>query len=131
MAYFSYVEYLSTPTSYIASNFMVPTWAKPVIPLCISAIIFPGPSIVSHILGLAAGYLMALGYLKYMIEPSSKAVLFIESKIAAAIDLIPDQIKYIREVDAIEIRKSVLSGPTTSTDLPLHEVEPNATTTQP
>lgn len=48
---------------------------------------------------------MAMGYLRLMIESSSKVVLFIESKIGFIIDLIPPQVKYIKEVDAIELRE--------------------------
>lgn len=110
---------------------MIPTWAKPLTLFFIASVVFPGPSILSHILGLAAGYLMALGYLKYLIEPSSKVVLLIEGKIAFLINLIPDQLKYIKEVDAIEIRTNAVSVPTTSTELPLHELPAGQSSSNP
>lgn len=105
-----------------ASNFMIPTWTKPIGAALVAAIILPGPSIISHVLGLAAGYLMAMGYLKYMIEPSSKVVLLIESKIGFLINVIPDEIKYIKEVEAVEIRKNVANALASSSDIPLYEV---------
>lgn len=100
---------------------MFPTWGKPIPVFVVVALILPGPSIFSHMFGLGAGYLMAMGYLRFMIEPPSKVVLFIENKIAFLIDLIPSEIRYIKEVEAIELRKNAFSG-MNSTELPLYEV---------
>lgn len=117
-----------------SASFMIPTWTKPFIVLVVTAIILPGSSFLGHLLGLGAGFLMAMGRLKFMIEPPSKIVLWIESKLSFAIALLPAQIKYIKEIDAIEIRKnnaaaggiastsSSVGNNSTSAGLPLHEV---------
>jgi hypothetical protein len=92
----------------------VPTWTIPLAPLIITAIILPGSSFIGHLLGLLAGYALAMKYLDPVIEPSTKAVEFIESKLSRLIDLIPSQIVYIREIQARELRASQFEGlPTT------------------
>lgn len=56
-------------------------------------------------LGLIAGWMMALGYLDVLIEPSSKVVLWIENKISRVIDLIPSSIvTFYREEGALDTR---------------------------
>lgn len=94
----------------------IPTWSLPFIPLVITAIIMPGSSFIGHTLGLLAGYALSMKYLDPLIEPSTKAVEFIETKLARLIDLIPPQITYIREVQARELRASQFD------DLPISEV---------
>lgn len=105
---------------------MIPTWTKPFIILVVTAVILPGSSFLGHLLGLCAGFLMAMGHLKFMIEPPSKVVLWIESKLAFLIALIPPQIRYIKEIDAIEIRKNSAIAPgatgASASGLPLHEI---------
>lgn len=85
---------------------VVPTWALPLVPLIITAIILPGSSFIGHLLGVLAGYALAMKYFDPVIEPSTKAVEFIESKLSRLIDMIPPQIAYIREVQARELRAS-------------------------
>ncbi len=99
----------------------------------------PGSSFIGHFLGLIVGYacklipslppakctsinifflfLGALGYLDKLIEPSSKVVEFIESKIEFVIALIPSQFKYYKEVQARETRFQPFSNPFVSRDV--------------
>lgn len=127
MAYFTHFEALNTPATYVTTNLTIPTWSKPFLVLIVTAIIIPTSSIVGHLLGIGAGFLLAMGRLNFMVEPPSKIVLWIENKLAPFIALIPNQIRYIREVDAIEIRKN---GPTSSTAIPMHEA-PSAASVAP
>lgn len=60
-----------------------------------------------------------MGKLKFMTDPPSKVVVFIESKIGFLINLIPRSIRYIKEVEAIEIRKTSTHAPQV---LPMSEI---------
>lgn len=62
-----------------------------------------------------------MGYLKFMTDPPSKVVLFIESKLNRLINLLPPQIRYIKETEGIELRKTTS---TTAHILPLSELAP-------
>ena len=84
---------------------------------------FPGPSFFIHLFALVAGYLLAMDYLKFMTDPSSKVVQYIEGKLDGVIDLIPPKIRYIKEADAIEIRREVVSASLPLYDLPRPETE--------
>lgn len=119
MAYYTYLESLNTPTTYISSNFMIPTWSKPFLVLFVTAIIMPGSSFLGHLLGIGSGFLFASGRIAFLIEPPTKIVLWIEGKLAPLIALIPKKVKYIKEVDAIELRKNAGSA---NVPLPLHEL---------
>jgi hypothetical protein len=120
-AYFAYKESLKTPTVYVSASLTFPTWGSPILPFIIVSVIFPGPSFFIHLFALIAGYLLAMDYLKFMTDPSSKVVQYIEGKLDAVIDLIPPKIRYIKEADAIEIRREVVSA-----NLPLYKrPEPN------
>lgn len=83
----------------------IPTVSKPVVLLLITSILVPGSSIIGHFLGVVAGWLLGMGKLRFMTDPSSRVVLFIEGKLDRLISLIPVQLRYIREADAIELRK--------------------------
>lgn len=95
--------------------------------LTATALLVPGSSIIGHLLGVFAGWLLALGKLKFMTDPPSKVVLFIESKLDRLIALIPAQVQYIKEVDAIELRKSAANA--SGNILPLAELAPTTTVT--
>lgn len=104
LGYFAYNDYKRVPTWHIANNMNLPTWSTPLILLAITTILVPGSSFIGHLLGLGAGYAMAMGYLDFMIEPSTKVVEFIESKLGRVISMIPPMFKYYREVAARETR---------------------------
>lgn len=69
-----------------------------------------------------------MGKLRFMTEPSSKVVLFIESKISFLIDMIPSQIRYIRETEGITLRKTSHQAPQV---LPMTEVPVSSAPPQP
>ncbi|CAN6617011.1 rhomboid-type serine protease 2 [Trichomonascus vanleenenianus] len=103
--FFTLKEYRSGQKVWkITNNSALPTWSMPVIALVVIAIIIPGSSFLGHLLGLLAGWAMEMGYMRALIEPSTKVVEFIETKLARAIALIPSQFKYITEVQARDIR---------------------------
>lgn len=56
-----------------------------------------------------------------MLEPPTKVVLFIEDKATFLIDMIPPEVRYTTEADAILIRSNTVTGPANA-GLPLHEV---------
>lgn len=57
-----------------------------------------------------------MDYLKFMTDPSSKVVQYIETKLDSVIDIIPPKIRYIKEADAVDIRREVASA-----SLPLYD----------
>jgi membrane associated rhomboid family serine protease len=116
MGYFTFLEQSAMPTTSITANFKIPTWTKPFIVLIVTAIILPGSSFLGHLLGLVFGFLLAMGKLKFMVEPPGKVILWIEKRIDFLIKLIPSQFHYVKEIDAIEIRKGEFQS------IPLHVV---------
>ncbi|QNP96897.1 YALIA101S01e02806g1_1 [Yarrowia lipolytica] len=105
MGYWAIRESSKQPTTQLAPNLVVPTWLLPIIYLVVIAIVIPSSSFIGHLLGLIAGWMMALGYLDVLIEPSSKVVLWIEKKISRVIDLIPSSIvTFYREEGALDTR---------------------------
>ncbi|CDO56157.1 similar to Saccharomyces cerevisiae YPL246C RBD2 Possible rhomboid protease [Geotrichum candidum] len=119
MGYFTYLEQSAMPTTSITGNFKIPTWTKPFIVLIVTAIILPGSSFLGHLLGLVFGFLLAMGKLKFMVEPPGKVILWIEKRIDFLIKLIQQKFYYVKEADAIEIRKGE------SQSIPLHAVGPS------
>lgn len=104
LGYYAYHDYRRVPVWHIANNFNLPTWATPLFALAITTILVPSSSFMGHVLGLGAGYAMALGYLDVLIEPSTKVVEWIESKLSQPISMIPAVFKYHREVSARDTR---------------------------
>lgn len=104
MGYWAIRESSKQPTTQLAPNLIVPTWVLPIIYLVVIAVIIPSSSFIGHLLGLVAGWAMALGYLDPLIEPSSKVVLWIENKISRGIDLIPSIVTFYREEGALDTR---------------------------
>ncbi|KAG5367937.1 Rhomboid protein 2 [Yarrowia sp. E02] len=104
MGYWAIRESSKQPTTQLAPNLVVPTWLLPIIYLVVIAIVIPSSSFIGHLLGLVAGWMMALGYLDVLIEPSSKVVLWIENKISKVIDLIPSIVTFYREEGALDTR---------------------------
>lgn len=119
MGYFTYLEQSAMPTTSVTADIKIPTWSKPFIVLIVTAIILPGSSFLGHLLGLIFGFMLAMGKLKFMVEPPGKVILWIEKRIDFLIKLIPAQFYYIKEVDAIEIRKSEFQS------IPLHTNGPS------
>lgn len=117
LAYFSYLEHQMRPVWQIHSSFQIPTYAIPVAPLLISMVFVPGTSFLGHLLGMGAGYALAMGYLNMLVEPSAAVVEKIEGYLARFISLIPADIKYILEEHAREIRANRSS----SSQLPTSE----------
>lgn len=68
------------------------------------AIFVPQSSFIGHLICLGFGWLLEMGYLDILFVKSTKVVEFIETKLAPAIELIPNKLKYITEVQAREIR---------------------------
>ncbi|ODQ82995.1 hypothetical protein BABINDRAFT_159473 [Babjeviella inositovora NRRL Y-12698] len=102
--FFAQRESVNRPHIHLFSNFVIPTIFSPLVPLVIITILFPsGASFIGHVAGLLAGYLLAFGYLKFMVPPS-KVIEFIESKVDFLINLIPSRIRYYRERDVKPIR---------------------------
>ncbi|AOA61253.1 GQ67_02139T0 [Komagataella phaffii] len=86
--YYSYLQSLSYPT-FKVQDYEIPTIATPFILLVASALIFPGSSFIGHLLGLLSGFALAKGYLKPLIEPSSKVISWLEERLEKYIDMIP------------------------------------------
>lgn len=106
MSYSAYQE--NQHTQYLNYKFQgrdisFPTLYLPFIFLVICLIIFPGSSFWGHLAGISTGYMLALGYLKFLFPPL-KVILFIEQKLSGLIDLIDGIVTYYREEDAINTR---------------------------
>ncbi|ANB14033.1 Rbd2p [Sugiyamaella lignohabitans] len=119
LGYFAYQDYRRTPLFNLSATHAIPTWSTPLVPLVMLAIFLPGSSFLGHLLGLLAGWAMALGYLDPLIEPSTKVVEWIEVKLARAIALIPSQFHFIGEVSARESRALARSDPLPTTETPV------------
>ncbi|KAK9470537.1 uncharacterized protein V1510DRAFT_383039 [Dipodascopsis tothii] len=63
MAYFAMKDYAIRPALYLTNTVSVPTYLMPVLTLAICTVVFPGSSLVGHVLGLAMGYAYALNKL--------------------------------------------------------------------
>ncbi|ODV83242.1 hypothetical protein CANARDRAFT_30181 [[Candida] arabinofermentans NRRL YB-2248] len=118
LTYFTYMrsqvqEFTKLPNT----NFEIPTNLTPFILLIIIGIIVPSSSFIGHLFGILAGFLLGFGYLKNFTNPPFKLILKIESKLENLIDLLPDEIHYIKEKDVADLRYKPLDS---NISLPLH-----------
>ncbi|GEQ72825.1 hypothetical protein JCM33374_g6513 [Metschnikowia sp. JCM 33374] len=119
LTYYCHKERESTPVLYRFTvsqrEIVIHTKYFPFINLIIIAVLVPSTSFFGHLAGIGAGYLLALGYLKFLYPPS-KVVLFIEGKLAPGINHLKKIVDFISEEDAVAER-GVSYTPLFSTDL--------------
>lgn len=118
MSFMAYKEHHSTPVIYTfkfqGSEMSIPTLYSPFIVLIVCMVLIPGSSFWGHLAGISSGYLLALGYIKFLYPPL-KVILFIERKLKAPIHLLRSLVVYYREEDAVE-QRGVGYNPILSTD---------------
>ncbi|CDK27026.1 unnamed protein product [Kuraishia capsulata CBS 1993] len=107
----------------ITSYLSLPQWAMPYAFILLLAIMVPNSSFVGHLLGMGTGYALRLGWLRFMVEPPSKVVEWIESKLQPVIGLIPGAIVYYKEAQMRDVRAEGLIAE--STVLPLAHLHPS------
>lgn len=127
-AYEAHRQSLVKPKINITSSVLIPTIYSPFVFLILCSVLAPGSSFMGHLFGIFAGYLLSLGYLTALVEPPSKVVQFIESKLDPLINLIPSNLKYYREIECKALRDEKLkTSHITSLDttiLPTHATIP-------
>lgn len=104
LAYFAWKQHEIHPKVMIANRIPMFTWASPLIPLVLSALIFPGSSLLGHVLGLAVGYAYGMGLINFLIEPSTNVVEWIEARITPVIAVLSFIVTWVTEVEARQLR---------------------------
>ncbi|PRT52869.1 Rhomboid protein 2 [Wickerhamiella sorbophila] len=104
LAYFAWKQHEVNPKITLAGRIPMLTWATPLIPLVLSAIVFPSSSLLGHVLGLLVGYAYGMGYINFLIEPSTNVVEWIESKITPVIAILSYIVTWVTEVEARQLR---------------------------
>lgn len=110
LAYFAWKQHEVHPKITLAGRIPMLTWATPLIPLVLSAIIFPGSSLLGHVLGLLIGYIYGMGFIDVLIEPSTNVVEWIESKITPVISFLSYIVTWVTEVEARQLRTQAVGN---------------------
>ncbi|KAF4121599.1 Rhomboid protein 2, partial [Geosmithia morbida] len=58
----------SNPYLVIATHH-IPTWITPLLMIFVVAVLMPGTSLLGHLCGVTVGYVVGLGYIKYLAPP--------------------------------------------------------------
>jgi membrane associated rhomboid family serine protease len=118
MSFMAYKEHHTTPVIYTfkyqGSEVSIPTLYSPFIFLIVCMVLIPGSSFWGHLAGISSGYLLALGYIKFLYPPL-KAILFIERKLQTPINALRSLVVYYKEEEAIE-QRGVSYNPLLSSD---------------
>ncbi|ODQ68617.1 rhomboid-domain-containing protein, partial [Nadsonia fulvescens var. elongata DSM 6958] len=98
LGYFTYKESYRVPAIFISETTSVATWLTPVMTLFVTSVIMPSSSFLGHLLGLLAGWALAMGRIDMMVEPPSNIIIKIESFLDKPIGLIPKHFQFYREI---------------------------------
>lgn len=104
LAYTSYKQSTVSPTVAVGGLFAVPTVALPLVVLLLTSLLLRGSSLLGHTIGLAFGYMLGLGFLNVLIEPTTHVVEWIEKKLNVGIQFLAYIVRFVEEVEARELR---------------------------
>lgn len=112
--YNCYMDHFTHPVihtfRYLGREFKVKALHFPFIVLAICFVLLPDSSFLGHLCGILSGFLLGRGYLK-VLYPPSKALLFIEQKLATPISMLTPLVTYYKEE---QVMNSRVHGPPSS-----------------
>lgn len=107
LTYVCHKEHHKSPVVYtfkvLGKEVSIPTEYFPFLNLFLVALFIPSTSFFGHLAAIGVGYMLAFGWLDFAYPPS-KAVLFIERKLAGAITLLKTIVDFVSEEDVADDR---------------------------